>query len=184
MFIIGDRYELVGVVVLNGVSETGEGGKHYTSYFKGSKNVWYEYDDLGPSVTMVDELPKTGVWIERDGQMPAMYFYRRVDRDMFTMGRVKVPTPVPIVPDVVQTIERKNLKIKRVDRYDGFTMFFVEDLTASRRLIRELKTMHVGPGEAFTVMSPTVLFWRVATDRAGDFEKEILERGKIRKEDL
>lgn len=185
MFIIGDRYELVGVVVLNGVSEKEEGGKHYTSYFKGRRGAsvaWYEYDDLGPSVVEIDALPKTGVWVEQDGQMPAMYFYRRVDREI--KGDVKIPTPVPLVPDVVGVVEKKNVKIKRVERYDGFTIFFVEDLTASRRLISELKKVEIGPGEAFTVMSPTVLFWRVTTDRADKFEKRILELGKIRKEDL
>lgn len=176
-FIIGDRYELVGVVVLHGVKQGKEGGSHYTSYFKGRDLQWYEYDDMGPSIEGIPELPKKGVWVEQGGQMPSLYFYQRVDRKIKTP--VKAPTPVLIKPDVSVTTDRKNIKIKRVTRYDGFTMFFAEDKTSSRRLIPEFKKIELGIDEAMTVVSPVVVFWRIPTAKADNFEAVLLKLGRI-----
>jgi hypothetical protein len=66
------KYELVGVVTLHGVTEEGE-GVHYTCHFKNKE--WYYYNDVGPTIRKIQTLPDEGVWIEKDGRMPSMYFY-------------------------------------------------------------------------------------------------------------
>lgn len=180
-YIIGDRYELVGVVVLHGVKQNKEGGSHYTSYFKGRDRSWYEYDDMGPTIEELPELPKKGVWVEQNGRMPSLYFYRRVDKSDKTP--IKPPTPVLIKPDVTVLTDRKNIKIKRVTRYDGFTMFFVEDKTSSRRLMPEFKKVELGEDEAVTTVSPVVLFWRIPTVKADNFEAMLLKMGRITSRD-
>lgn len=77
-YIINKRYRLDGVITLKGISEYSEGGKHYTAYIrKGKTKKWFYYDDLNPTLTIVDSLPEIGVWLEGSGHMPAMYFYSR-----------------------------------------------------------------------------------------------------------
>lgn len=78
--IINDRYELVGVITLQGVTSDDGGGTHYVAHLMGLDGEWYYYNDLVSSgrVARVDRLPKKGVWKEIDGYMPSMYFYRKV----------------------------------------------------------------------------------------------------------
>lgn len=77
--IINDRYELVGVITLQGVTKDG-GGTHYVAHLMGMDGEWYYYNDLSQSgrMTRVNNLPERGVWKEIRGDMPSMYFYRKV----------------------------------------------------------------------------------------------------------
>jgi len=74
------KYKLVGVVTLKGkISEKG-GGEHYISYFVAKDGNWYSYDDLSPKIKMVgdgyvDDLPRDGIWQEKNNKMPSLYFY-------------------------------------------------------------------------------------------------------------
>lgn len=72
--IILDRYQLFGVVVLQGNVEAG----HYVTYFY-KNNHWWFYDDMSGEIKR-RELPEVGVWVEYQGQMPAMYFYSRIKK--------------------------------------------------------------------------------------------------------
>jgi hypothetical protein len=76
--ILNERYILVGVISLAGVSANTEGGSHYTAYFLSESGKWVYYNDLS-SKREVDELPRRGVWIEAGGQLPELYFYVRKD---------------------------------------------------------------------------------------------------------
>jgi hypothetical protein len=95
--ILDGRYELVGVVVLTGVSAHGEGGSHYISYFKaldGRKPLdtdpgvylqadlsgrWYYYNDsAGGSVKYVENIVEEGIFSEKNRKMPSMYFYSKI----------------------------------------------------------------------------------------------------------
>ena len=78
MTILSDTYRLIGVVTLQGVSPTQEGGSHYISYFLSTEERWYRYNDLTANAVEVFSLPNNGVWEEKGGEMPAMYFYQRV----------------------------------------------------------------------------------------------------------
>lgn len=75
--ILNGKYRLVGVVTLQGISSTQEGGSHYISYFLSTDDKWYRYNDLTASATALEILPINGVWEEKGGEMPAMYFYER-----------------------------------------------------------------------------------------------------------
>ena len=75
--IIDGRYRIVGVVILEGVPEHGEGGSHYTAYFLTSTEKWVFYNDIGAKLVEISALPSS-VWEDKDRKMPAMYFYQRV----------------------------------------------------------------------------------------------------------
>jgi hypothetical protein len=76
--IIHGRYRLVGVVTLEGISPTGEGGTHFVSYFLGRDDRWYHYNDTSARIVAINKLPSDGVWVERNGRMPSMYFYQKI----------------------------------------------------------------------------------------------------------
>lgn len=76
--ILDGRYRLVGIVTLLGVGEIGE-GSHYIAYvLKGGE--WYLYDGAGDQpYTRLTKLPRAGVWEDRHGRFPAMYFYAKTE---------------------------------------------------------------------------------------------------------
>jgi hypothetical protein len=76
--IINERYRLVGVITLQGISSSGEGGSHYVAHFLGDDEKWYYYNDMSAAIRPVKALPDTGVWEEERGQMPSMYFYQKI----------------------------------------------------------------------------------------------------------
>ena len=76
--IMNNRYGLVGVITLQGVSPTGEGGSHYVAYFLGGDQKWYYYNDLTSRIVEIKDLPNDGVWVENNGKMPSMYFYQKI----------------------------------------------------------------------------------------------------------
>lgn len=77
-FILGGKYELIGVITITGVQKGAEGGSHYVCYFKTSDGDWNYYNDLKNYAVSIEKLPKEGVWVEKNGKVPEMYFYRRL----------------------------------------------------------------------------------------------------------
>lgn len=73
--IINGRYQIIGVILLLGVSQDQEGGAHYVSYFKSTDESWYYYDDLRENILQISA-PPDNIWNEVGGSMPAMYFYQ------------------------------------------------------------------------------------------------------------
>lgn len=71
------KYELVGVVVLHGVSSRNEDGSHYTAYIKRKGDRWYHYDDLSGDLVELESLKKSQLFQERNGHMPLTFFYAR-----------------------------------------------------------------------------------------------------------
>jgi len=77
--ILNDRYSLVGVIFLHGVTERGEGA-HYTSIFYSyTDKTWYNYNDLHNRLNKRKPPTEDEVFVDKDGTMPAMYFYQRND---------------------------------------------------------------------------------------------------------
>jgi len=102
-YILGGKYELVGAVMLHGVSPSKEGGAHYTCYFKrgetspsrtlrsassatlesartsrsaSSATRWYHYDDMSGRIESVD-IEKEHIFEEIHYTQPAVYFYAK-----------------------------------------------------------------------------------------------------------
>lgn len=73
--ILDNKYELIGVILLKGISKGKEGGSHYVANLR-IKNEWYEYDDTSPSFNPIDNI--LNVFEEKNGIMPSMYFYKRI----------------------------------------------------------------------------------------------------------
>lgn len=70
------KYDLIGVVILEGAVVGEDSGTHYVSYFKSKfDGKWYFYNDI-VGIRELEELPDT-VFREEDGSKPVMYFYQR-----------------------------------------------------------------------------------------------------------
>lgn len=75
----GVKFELTGVIVLQGVSQKKqEGGDRYVSYFK-TASQWYYYND----VKDIDRIVKFNVednnfFMEKNENFPEMYFYTKI----------------------------------------------------------------------------------------------------------
>jgi hypothetical protein len=76
-YIINNRYEMVGSLILHGTSPGKEGGSHYTAYIKISSEIWIEYNDIGNVWRELKEFPNSCL-VEKKGRKPEMYFYRRI----------------------------------------------------------------------------------------------------------
>jgi hypothetical protein len=74
--ILNGRYEMIGAVILEGVSPGEEGGVHYHSCIK-TYEGWVYYDDVGPKYKKLPKFPKI-ILTEVKGRKPEMYFYQRV----------------------------------------------------------------------------------------------------------
>ena len=76
--ILENKYELIGVITLLGISPGKEGGTHYISYVKGNDNEFYFYDGM-KGIKKIGKLPSIGVWESGNGRMPVMFFYSKND---------------------------------------------------------------------------------------------------------
>lgn len=87
-YIIDNRYRLFGSIVLLGkfdaqnkgttkTLQTGSYGVHYISYVR-IGNIWYEYNDMGPTISPLKELPKRALQRETIS-LPELLFYERVE---------------------------------------------------------------------------------------------------------
>lgn len=185
--IIEGRYELIGVVVLEGVSHSGEGGGHYISYFKDNRGRWVFYDDIGPEIKTVNKLPTTGVWEERKGSMPSMYFYKKISRDVPTAPKSEVSpksedspkdrsadTPAAAKPKIIDT---KKIQYKRIDRPDNHSIIYIKS-KGSKTPDFFYNLLNVGVFKegsiTRTVLQPDVITWRIPTSIMSQIEKKIL----------
>lgn len=77
--ILNNRYRCIGIIENKGIlsSEDFTGGAHYISYFV-NNNTWYTYDDLGPSLEKLEELPRSA-WKSLHRSRPVMFFYEKLD---------------------------------------------------------------------------------------------------------
>lgn len=129
--ILNNRYRLFGVIMLHGVQIGQDGGLHYTSYFSLKGGQWCHYDDLGPSIKLLKELPKK-VFFETDGDKPEMYFY------------CKAP--------------QQPIKIKKLDRIGRKSVILADDLGCSdetRRKVEKLKPRRKNSSKTwFWVLKP------------------------------
>jgi hypothetical protein len=196
--IIDDRYRLIGVITLEGVSPTNEGGSHYTAHFLGTDENWYYYNDLGVSgargatVIKVDHLPDEGVWMESGSSMPSMYFYQKVkgpyiEKPPLRRTIRRGPTPggrISRSPEPeIYIYKGTMLDYKKIrsgsDPYDISYMYFVYDKTKNFDLSAILDKMI-----PFTHIEKGVRMWKVDDKNRTGFEAEIktidIERAKMR----
>lgn len=81
-FILNDRYELVGALILHGTVEGKDSGIHYTAIIKirnetrkdGTKS-WVYYNDTGNVWKIYDTIPKDMLFNNIKGSQPEMFFY-------------------------------------------------------------------------------------------------------------
>ena len=142
--IIDDRYRLVGVVTLQGVSPTGEGGSHYVAHLLGRDHKWYYYNDIGSKLVPVKKLPVSGVWKEEDREMPAMYFYQKI-KDATT----------PKKPEEIQYVGDR-LDYRRITSSKGEVSYFIYDKTEERKIMIELSSNLKGARH----IDDHTLFWK------------------------
>lgn len=78
-YIIDEKYEMVGVIVLHGTIPGESSGAHYTSYVKVS-DKWVEYNDIGNIWRYTKgngSFPKN-ILEEKGGAKPELYFYQKI----------------------------------------------------------------------------------------------------------
>ena len=78
-YIINEKYEMIGAIVLHGTKPGESGGVHYTSYIKVS-DKWVEYNDIGNIWRYTKEngsFPKN-ILTEKNGTKPELYFYQKI----------------------------------------------------------------------------------------------------------
>ncbi len=180
--IIDDRYRIIGVVTLEGVSPVSEGGSHYTAHYLGTDNNWYYYNDIGPTIVKVDGLPMDGVWLERGQKMPSMYFYQRVRSPDFGSRPAKLvrslARPIGLTPkQSIKTLELptiKGLRYKKVIRGNNY-LYFVYDDTPDQRLATYLDD--IGTQFPFTLVTPTVRMWKVNERDSPQLERHFTQAG-------
>ena len=171
--IIDDRYRLVGVITLEGVSATKEGGSHYTSHFLGVDKNWYYYNDIGAVVAKVDSLPDEGVWVEKGSSMPSMYFYQKIRGPLIEKPIRKKTVNVPHTnqPEfyVGKALEYKKIR-SSADSNDISYMYFVKDKTKGLQLDPIFNKM-----TPFTVVDAQegVRMWKIDEKNQVAFENEI-----------
>lgn len=182
MTIIDDRYRLVGVITLEGVSPVNEGGSHYTAHFLGTDEHWYYYNDIGARVMRVESLPEEGVWVEGGSSMPSMYFYQRMRRPFPVNPSKKSPkttpkTRTPVVPNTKAEpfwYQGTALNYKKMrsgsDPYDEAYMYFVYDKTKDQQLSPVLNTLM-----PFTNVDTGIRMWKINGVDQVSFEEKIKE---------
>jgi len=151
------KYKLVGVVTLKGeVTESGGGG-HYVSYFVAKDGKWYSYDDLSPKIRLVgdgyvDDLPRPGIWQEKNNRMPALYFYALDEHG-------------------IDKRKTENLTFERMNREDKGTIFkiTVENPDVDEQIVNFADDLE----GAMTVNGKT-LFLRLSSIEKGDKMEEFL----------
>lgn len=171
--ILDGRYRLVGVVVLEGVSPINEGGSHYTSYFLGTDERWYHYDDVGARVNHIEELPQEGVWKEARSRMPSMYFYQKVKQPEPEKIPRKKQTSTPSSSRKVEicngtSLDYKKITTKTVDETDY--MYYVTDKTKGYVLSQLLDKI-----QPHTIVdeSNRLRLWLVKEGHDRDFEAKL-----------
>lgn len=191
--IMYDKYEIIGVVVLAGVLENKEGGNHYTSYFKSEGNKWYSYDDLTSYIEEIDDVPSF-VWLEKDGIMPSIYFYKKINGEQ-KLGRQKsegqksilkksiniynpheinyksaLPGMKPKSSPVI--IQSKDVEYKRVDKEDNITIFSLKS-NVKKKLDKFLDLLPLSNYVSRTNVQNNTITWRVPTSLMNNLEKKI-----------
>ena len=75
-FILFNKYELVGVLILEGNTIGVHGGVHYLSYIKTENKdcEWLKYNDMAKEWDCIGSLPSS-VFREMPNEKPEMYFY-------------------------------------------------------------------------------------------------------------
>ena len=140
--IIDGRYRLIGVVVLHGVSDTSEGGAHYTCYFSSGRE-WYSYNDVGAKIQKIKALPILGVWQQGQGKMPQMYFYQKVK-------------DAPQKNVSLTSYEGKNLTLQITQRPDDYYFLVVKDKSRGR-IMGKIDALN-----PTTMLSVSSRLWRLA----------------------
>jgi len=101
-YILNDKYEMVGAIVLHGVKRGQSGGSHYTAYVKVSHHdlhvsnklthgVWMTYNDIGNVWKLTGHLKNIkgishnnlglfpiNILMDSSGSKPEMYFYHKI----------------------------------------------------------------------------------------------------------
>jgi hypothetical protein len=73
--ILDGRYELVAVVMLEGVDSGGEGGTHYTCFYK-TRESWVHFDDM-KGISKIPALPEYALQ-EKNKKKPNFLIYKRI----------------------------------------------------------------------------------------------------------
>ncbi|HMP27998.1 MAG TPA: ubiquitin carboxyl-terminal hydrolase family protein [Saprospiraceae bacterium] len=188
--IIDGRYDLIGVVVLQGVSEKKEGGSHYISYFKDDIDQWFKYNDMSASIKKINDIPQKGVWVEEGGSMPSMYFYRKTSNKPKIESSPWVMVPPtelsigestsedsPVQKSLTKsskTLEGSEIDYRRIDRQDGYTLVYIKDKTFAKTKIGKFKNLlEVTPQTTRTMLEPNLVMWRVPTTTMKGVERKI-----------
>lgn len=86
-YILNNNYRLFGAMILEGtVPGQDDTGVHYTAYLrrriyssdKSDDSSWWYYNDSGPILKELTELPHKKVFREKLGRKPTMYFYEKI----------------------------------------------------------------------------------------------------------
>lgn len=157
--ILDGRYSLVGAIVLEGISPTEEGGTHYSSYFRSTNGSWYHYDDTSISRSesgpiKLERFP-LGIFTERGGRMPSMYFYAK---NSVPHGRSKKFSS--------QTLE--GITYSQVKRDDNSELLFVTDTTPNLIHTEKLKSMNPD-----VRVSDTTYMWKLPSKEGNTFMDKI-----------
>lgn len=152
------KYKLVGVVTLEGhIGEKG-GGVHYISYFVARDGNWYSYNDMNSKIKIVgdgyvDDLPRSGIWQEKNNKMPSLYFYAL---DEYGIDKRKT----------------KHLTFEKVKRKDGG---FVFRLVIDGKEIADEITAFAEKLDAAMTIENSILFLRLDGSNAMKMEDFLLD---------
>jgi hypothetical protein len=104
-YIIDNKYEMIGAILLHGAEPGKSGGSHYTAYIKvknyhskgknttkNSESVWMEYNDIGNvwkitgNIRLIKGVEHNSlgsfpddILVEKSGVKPEMYFYKKIN---------------------------------------------------------------------------------------------------------
>ncbi len=173
--IIDDRYRLVGVITLEGVSLKSEGGTHYTAHFLGVDDNWYYYNDAGATVIKVDKLPDEGVWMEKGGSMPSMYFYQKIRNPNIELIPAR-RKPVEKKAPKAEFIKGDDFDYKKLESVAGDEiayLYFIYDRSSGYNVIRLLEKYGNVNNISYTNIEDGVRMWKVNADQVDGFEREL-----------
>jgi hypothetical protein len=170
--IIDGRYRLIGVVTLEGVSPTSEGGSHYTAHFLGTDNKWYYYNDLGAIIKPVNgSLPLDGVWIEENHKMPSMYFYQKIAVVPHSPipKKSRSPSPVKSTKRKEEVYQGRKLRYRKsLTPVDGSVIYFVHDETSNISIVPHLDKL-----SPLTKVDDRTRMWNLPLSKTKQFEEKI-----------
>jgi len=173
--IIDDRYRLVGVITLQGVPQSGEGGTHYVAHFMGTDQKWYYYNDLTESgkIEPIAKLPIGGVWREENQKMPVMYFYQKIRDRILEKPKVRIEIP-RLSPEKRDPNEYQGQRLtyKKIPASEERTSIFVYDNTSGTKLIGILDKLNPRPD---TKIDYRTRYWKIENEDLERFETTLRE---------